>query len=502
MTQVPSKPTFVLEMANNHMGDVDHGLRLIRAFAAVCKNFPQFAFGFKMQYRQLDTLIHPDFRNRMDIKYIQRFSQTALSGDDLRKLVAEIKAHGFIAICTPFDEASVDRIVADGFDVLKIASCSFTDWPLLERIGQVDKPVIASVGGIEAVDIDAVVSFFKNRKRDLTLLHCVAEYPAPDDRLQVNQIDFLRRRYPDITIGFSTHERPDATVPVAIAVGKGCRLFEKHVGLPTDSYAVNAYSATPEQVRGWLQAAAQAFAICGVVDARMEPSREELASLFSLRRGVYAVRDIAAGERLTNKDVQFAIPTQEGHITANHWSKYQYFYATEAIPAGKPVLTTNTRRENVRGKVYDIVRRVSDLLKAGNVVVPGEAVLEISHHYGIDRFDEYGITMVTVVNRGYCKKLIAVLPGQKHPDQYHKRKEETFHVLHGTLIITLDGVTQECRPGSVVVVERGVHHAFESATGAVFEEISSTHEIEDSFYADENIGKNPNRKTFLSYWMS
>ena len=501
MTKLPSKPTFVLEMANNHMGDVEHGLRLIRAFAAVCKDYPQFAFGFKMQYRQLDTLIHPDFRDRMDIKYIQRFSQTVLSVENLRKLVAEIKAQGFIAICTPFDEASVDRILEDGFDVLKVASCSFTDWPLLERIGQADKPVIASTGGAEAEDIDNVVSFFKNRKRDLSLLHCVAEYPTPDERLQINQIDFLRARYPGITVGFSTHEEPDATLPITVAIAKGCRLFEKHVGLPTDTYAINGYSATPEQVRGWLQAAVRAFALCGIEDARIEPSREELASLFALRRGVYAVRDIAPGERVRNEDVQFAIPTQDGHVTANDWSKYQHFYATEAISAGKPVLRSNTRKENVRNKVWEIVQRVSDLLKAGNVVVPGEAALEISHHYGIDRFDEFGITMVTVVNRGYCKKLIAVLPGQKHPDQYHKRKEETFHVLHGTLIITLDGVARECRPGAVIVVERGVHHAFESTTGAVFEEISSTHEVDDSFYTDTEIGKNPNRKTFLSYWM-
>jgi N-acetylneuraminate synthase len=53
----------------------------------------------------------------------------------------------------------------------------------------------------------------------------------------------------------------------------------------------------------------------------------------------------------------------------------------------------------------------------------------------------------------------------------------------------------------VAVVGRGVHHTFESSTGAVFEEISSTHAVNDSFYVDPEIAKNTQRKTFLSYWV-
>ena len=130
------------------------------------------------------------------------------------------------------------------------------------------------------------------------------------------------------------------------------------------------------------------------------------------------------------------------------------------------------------------------LLSESRGVVPGEAELEISHHYGLARFDEVGITMVTVVNRGYCKKLIVVLPGQSHPEQYHERKEETFHMLHGELVLRLDGADQVCRPGSVVTITPGMRHAFASRTGAVFEEISSTHAVDDSFYTDPAITQN------------
>lgn len=498
-SRIPA-PLFVLEMANNHMGDVEHGLRLIRECASACGGLPA-KVGFKMQYRHLDTLIHPDFRERTDIKYIKRFSQTRLDRANTRRLVQEIKGNGFVAVCTPFDETSVDLIEEDGFEILKIASCSFNDWPLLERIAATKLPVIASTAGVALRDIDNVVAFLRNRGHELVLLHCVAEYPTPSQRLQMNQIDFLRNRYPDIPIGFSTHEDPAASMPVAIAIAKGCQIFEKHVGLATEQYAINSYSATPPQVGQWLRTALEAFSICGVAGKRMEPTKAEADALFALRRGIYARRDIAAGERIHDEDIVKAIPTQEGHVTANDWSKYNHFFAVEPIKAKAAITTCNSRKENVRDQVYGIVQRVRGLLREGRVVVPGEAALEISHHYGLEKFDEFGITMITVVNREYCKKLIAVLPGQKHPNQYHKHKEETFHVLHGTLRVTLDGQTREHGPGSVIVVERGVHHAFESSSGSVMEEISTNHHVNDSYYTDPLIAANKDRKTFLRYWM-
>jgi quercetin dioxygenase-like cupin family protein len=286
-----------------------------------------------------------------------------------------------------------------------------------------------------------------------------------------------------------------------MAIAKGATVFEKHIGVPTDAYPLNNYSATPEQVGAWLAAAAQAYAICGATAGRAKPNEGELASLFSLRRGVYAKRRIAAGERLTDADVFMAIPTQPGHVTANDWSKYKHYTATADIEPNQAVLGANTRCTDTRDTLLGIVQQVKDLLKKGNIVVPGQAQLEVSHHYGLERVHEYGITMITVINREYCKKLIVVLPGQKHPAQYHQMKEETFHVLYGSLDLSLDGKTQAYGPGAVAVIGRGVQHAFESAGGAVFEEISSTHFTNDSFYLDPEIAKNPQRKTFLNYWL-
>ena len=101
----------------------------------------------------------------------------------------------------------------------------------------------------------------------------------------------------------------------------------------------------------------------------------------------------------------------------------------------------------------------------------------------------------------YCKKLIAVLPKQNHPEQYHQKKEETFHVLYGDDQLYLNGELQVLGVGDAVTIKPEVRHSFTTNNGCVIEEISSTHYKDDSYYTDKKISQNKNRKTFLKYWL-
>ena len=127
---------------------------------------------------------------------------------------------------------------------------------------------------------------------------------------------------------------------------------------------------------------------------------------------------------------------------------------------------------------------------------------ELSHHYGMKHFRQFGAIIISIVNREYCKKLIAVLPGQKHPVHMHEIKEETFQLLYGDLQVEIDGTVVELKPGDIQTVLRGTKHAFTSRTGAVFEEISTTHVMNDSYYDDPQIAKlDPiERKTKVYKW--
>jgi len=124
MNTDPTKPLFILEMANNHMGSVEHGIRIVRECASVTRDFP-FRFAVKLQYRDIDTFIHPAFQSRMDLKFVKRFSETRLSWEQYKALKDAIAEHGFLTMCTPWDELSVGKIEEHGFDIIKVPSCYF-----------------------------------------------------------------------------------------------------------------------------------------------------------------------------------------------------------------------------------------------------------------------------------------------------------------------------------------------------------------------------------------
>ena len=103
------------------------------------------------------------------------------------------------------------------------------------------------------------------------------------------------------------------------------------------------------------------------------------------------------------------------------------------------------------------------------------------------RFRKVGATIINCINREYCKKIIVMLPNQVHPPHFHKRKEETFQVLYGKLVVYLEGKKRILNTGETCLVQPGVWHSFMSNEECVFEEISTTHFNNDSFYKDKSI---------------
>src|SRR5580698_4401211 len=227
---------FVLEMANNHWGRLERGLKIVSTFAQVVR-FNNVRAAIKLQFRDVDTFIHKDFRQRTDIRYIKKTLDTRMSEDDFATLVKAIRKASCIPMATPFDEKSVDLCCALGIPIIKIASSDLNDWLLLEKIAKTRKPVIVSTGGSSLKDLDDLVTFFQNRNIPLAINHCVSLYPSEDRELEMNQIDFLRARYPHHTVGFSTHECADWHSSMLVAYAKGARTFERHIDIDADGVA-------------------------------------------------------------------------------------------------------------------------------------------------------------------------------------------------------------------------------------------------------------------------
>jgi quercetin dioxygenase-like cupin family protein len=129
--------------------------------------------------------------------------------------------------------------------------------------------------------------------------------------------------------------------------------------------------------------------------------------------------------------------------------------------------------------------------------------MEISHHNGIEKFRKTGAFLFNIINKNYAKKMIVMLPNQSHPLHFHKVKDESFHILSGSLVSKLNGKMKKLSSGEILHINKNSWHEFKAGkNGCIFDEISTTSFKNDSFYKDKKIKKltRDNRKTYINKW--
>lgn len=310
---------FVLELANNHWGKVERGLKIIQDFSQIVR-FNNVRAAIKLQFRDVDSFIHKDYKDNNEIRYIKKTVDTKMSKANYATLVQAVRTGGCVTMATPFDESSVDLCVELGIQVIKIASSDLNDWPLIEKIASTKKPVMVSTGGSSLKDLDDLVTYFENRNIPLAINHCVSLYPSEDSELDLNQIDYFRNRYPNHVIGFSSHEYHDWSSSIMMAYAKGARTFERHIDIDDGEHAVSPYCSLPEQVDTWFKSYNKAIEMCGSSGTSFRKKTDkEIEYLDALVRGVYSKRDLPEGYVFQHdkigEDIYMAVPLLKGQLS-------------------------------------------------------------------------------------------------------------------------------------------------------------------------------------------
>ncbi len=475
----------IFEMANNHQGSVDHGLRIIEELAKIHDKYAVNG-AVKFQFRDLDTFIRPDYRGRTDVKQVKRFNDTRISLDDFDRMFTAVREAGMQIVITPFDETSVDNAVTMGVDILKVASASVTDWPLLEKIAAANHPVIFSTGGATITEIDRTYSFFSHRIERLGLLHCVSIYPTPRSRLHLQLVRRYGYRYPKAVVGYSGHEDPGDPVPAAIATSMGARILERHVGLPTDEIKLNSYSMNPKQTANWVSTIVETWETINDGNEKLV-TQEERDTLLDLSRGVFAGHAIKKNCSIGTNDTFFAFPAEKGQLPSGAFGRKRVAFTSTRDYKTDEAITEPVPEVDTIELARDLVHEALGMLREAHITVGEEYSVELSHHFGLENFKSTGAVIFNLINREYCKKLMVMVPGQSHPIHRHILKEETFHVLWGGMKVELNGKTRHLTTGDFCLVEREVWHGFSTETGVIFEEVSTTHRRGDSEYTDPEI---------------
>ena len=490
----------ILDLANNHFGDLNFAKRIVNSYGKISRKY-KLNSTIKFQFRDLPNFIHKDFI-KSKIPYVRRFLDTKMEDNKFLDLFKTIKKNKIKTSCTPFDERSVDKIEKMKFDFIKIASVSALDFNLHERVIKNKIPKIISTGGIKIDDIDKIVSFYSKKNQAFALMHCVSIYPTENHNLNLKFIENLKSRYDDINIGWSTHESPDEFLPAALALSKGASLFEKHIGMESTKYKLNKYSLTPPKFEEWIKNLRKAKEMIGSYNK--EIYQNELKTIDSLSRGVYVKKNIKKGSLLNSSNTYFAFPCQKGQLTSQELKKNTKIKVNKkadlAVKRKEIVLDKNLLLEY---KIKSYLHKAKAMLNYNNIKVGENFDMEISHHRGIDNFEKVGCFLFNIVNREYAKKLLVMLPNQKHPSHFHKVKYETFIIISGNLTLIDGNKKYFLSPGDTVDLKKSGWHEFKSGkNGCIFEEISTTSYKSDSFYKNNKIKNLPRdkRKTYVKNW--
>lgn len=114
-------------------------------------------------------------------------------------------------------------------DKLKVASRDLTNLPLLSALAETKVPIIISTGMAGQEELDVAIEVITRYHNDLSILHCVSEYPTKYENVNLRTISYLKKNYPQFKIGYSDHTIGIAT-PIA-AIGMGAEIIEKHITL-------------------------------------------------------------------------------------------------------------------------------------------------------------------------------------------------------------------------------------------------------------------------------
>lgn len=321
------EPIFIIaEAGSNHDGNFEQAKKLIDiAFEAKVDAVKFQLFRADKIYPENCGEVPGRKGEKIDLYKFLKQAELPLKWLSSLKKYAESK--GLVFIVTPFDEESVDQLQKIGVVAYKVASPEISHLPLIKHIAKKQKPIIISTGFSRLSEIeDALDIIYKEKNKNVALMHCVSSYPAPLEDFNLKVIENLNNFF-QIPVGISDHSKDPVIIP-KLAVLCGASFIEKHFTLNKNlSGADHHFALNPDELElmvkevrkteKWNEKNRKIFLsnssykkILGTGEKAIAPSEKEIYP--GDKRSIFSIANIKKGEKFSKKNI--AVLRAERHL--------------------------------------------------------------------------------------------------------------------------------------------------------------------------------------------
>lgn len=323
----------IAEMSANHAGKIENALEIVHEAAkagASCLKVQTYTadtltIDCKNEHFQVNGGLW-DKENLYDL-----YSRACMPWEWQGRIKEECDKVGIDFLSTPFDKTAVDFLEEIGCEAYKIASFEMIDIPLIQYAAAKMKPMIISTGMASKEEIgEAIEACYSAGNQDVTILKCCSEYPAKPENLNLDTITDIKVSFP-VRVGLSDHSM--GFLADVIAVAKGAQVIEKHFCLSRSiKNADSEFSMEPDEFREMVDQVNLAVKMLGT--STYGPSEGEIED-YRFRRSLFAVKEIKAGDVITEENVRSIRPG--AGLKPKFYSVILGKRAVEDIPFGTPL---------------------------------------------------------------------------------------------------------------------------------------------------------------------
>ena len=301
------KPYMIAEAGVNHEGSMDFAKRLIDEAAE------GGAQAIKFQTYKADSIASKDSPYYWDITKEPTRSQHELFQKydkfwkgEYEQLAKYCETAGIEFMSTPFDVESA-KFLNDMMPIFKISSSDLTNLPFIDFMCRFGKPIILSTGASYLWEIQQAVEVIEKNGNDLCLMHCVLNYPTPNENANIAIIKDIARKFPQAVTGYSDHTLPEEMDTCLYAWLLGAQIIEKHFSHDKTLPGNDHYHAMDkEDLKKFWDKVDHAHNLLGTEQITALPS--EAPARKNARRSLVATREIAKGSIITREDLTWKRP--------------------------------------------------------------------------------------------------------------------------------------------------------------------------------------------------